>query len=162
MGDEVVAERRQAQVVNMIGQMKGQEVDEVQPMPDGSWTQVYFLPHQNTLKDNLSQVVEDFVAVFDAPRLLFYEAFQEHVKSIVTFHEMNQVQGIEDIVPVNFIADSVNVTHSAVAQSYAEAKRLCLEVFDGMDEFWLFANKKIRDLEASTTVHEVAHLPGTL
>ena len=160
--DEVIAERKQAQVLNIVQQMAANE-DDLQPtLPDGSWTQVYFVPRQNSLKENLSQMMQDFVAVFDAPRLLFYEAFQPQVKGIVTFHEMNQVQGIEDIVPVNFVADSVQATHSAVAQSYAEAKKLCLEVFDGMDEFWFFANKKLRELQASTTVQDVAHLPGTL
>ncbi len=160
--EEVTAERKEEQVVKMIGQLAGQEADLEPTLADGSWTQVYFEPRQNTIKENLSRVMEDFVAVFDAPRLLFYEAFQEQVKSIVTFHEMNQVQGIEDIVPVNFVADSVTSTHDAVAQSYSDAKSLCLRMFDGMDEFWLFANKKVRDLQASRTVHEVAHLPGTL
>jgi hypothetical protein len=161
--DEVTAERKQAQVVQMLGQLKGQDDDELQPtLADGSWTQVYFVPRQNTVKDNLSKVLEDFVAVFDAPRLLFYESFQEQVKSIVSFHEMNQVQGIQDIVPLNFVTDGVKTAHSAVTQSYSEAKRLCLEVFDGMDEFWLFANKKVKDLQASATVQEVAQLPGML
>ena len=161
---DVTAERRQAQVVKMVGQIMsgGDNSDELEPMADGSWTQVYFVPRANSLKDNLSTVLEDFVAIFDAPRLLFYEAFQEQVKSVVSFHEMNQVQGIQDIVPLNFVDNAVTTAHNAVSVSYQSAKKLSLEVFDGMDEFWLFANKKVRDFQASTTVHEVAHLPGTM
>ena len=161
--EDVMAERKQAQVIKMIGQMSGRDdSEELEQLADGSWTQVYFVPRANSLKDNLSTVLEDFVAIFDAPRLLFYEAFQEQVKSVVSFHEMNMVQGIQEIVPLNFVADSVQTAHNAVSQSYISAKKLSLEVFDGMDEFWLFANKKVRDLQTSTTVHEVAHLPGTL
>ena len=155
---EVVAQRKASKALAALGAGS----DEMEQNEDGSWSQVYFEPRAGVLKQEISTAMEDFVAIFDAPRLLYYEAFQDHVKKIVSFHDMNQVQGIHDIVPAGFVDRSVAEAHAVVADSFAEAKKQCLDVFDSMDEFWLFARNKIQELQASTTVADVAQLPGTL
>ena len=123
---------------------------------------VYFGPAPAEFDTEIRTALGDFVSIFNGPRLLFYEAFQANMKAIISFHEMNLVQSVEEVLSPTVLADTLEAVHSVLTFSYVDAERRLQSVWGGAHEFYTFAQDKLRVLRHAESIVDVSHLPKTL
>ena len=57
-----------------------------------------------------------------------------------------QVQHVHEILPRDFLEVKISAAHTVLEESYAAAQKSCVEIFDSMDEFYLFATRKMQQV----------------
>jgi hypothetical protein len=85
--------RSAAETLRAMGADDARSIDAAAEEQEGRLgSALYFEPSVRVFHQCISAAMQDFVARFNEPRLIFYEGFQESLKDIVSFHEMNQVR----------------------------------------------------------------------
>ena len=53
---------------------------------------------------------------------------------------------MHEILPRDFLEVKISAAHTVLEESYAAAQKSCVEIFDSMDEFYLFATRKMQQV----------------
>jgi hypothetical protein len=154
---EIVERAQAAKAIAALGGGVSPEAD-----AEETWAPIYFEPTVDHYKEVIATGFKDLAIVLETPRLLFYEPFKQHLKGIISFQEMQQVQNVHEILPRDFLEVKISAAYTVLEDSYETAQKNCIEIFDSMDEFYLFATRKVEQMRACTAPEDLAHVPSTL